>query len=179
MRGVMPRGVREIIFGVGLNQLSDYCEERADVVSHNPAIRNAVGSITAGIIAGYFSHVPHNISTLKILYPHKSYWEILREYVAKGEERLPQDLSPRMRRVMSAGISLLAPRGLMIRTAQIVGSFIILNGTIHALEGSFKKEPVKDTDSESMLRHSLITVNPQATLMHYVKALRTPTDSED
>ena len=27
-RGMAPRGVREVIFGVGLNQLSDFCEER-------------------------------------------------------------------------------------------------------------------------------------------------------
>lgn len=25
-RGLMPRTVREVIFGIGLNQLSDYCE---------------------------------------------------------------------------------------------------------------------------------------------------------
>lgn len=27
-RGIGPRGVREVIFGLGINQLSDYCEER-------------------------------------------------------------------------------------------------------------------------------------------------------
>jgi hypothetical protein len=27
-RGLVPRGAREVIFGIGLNQLSDYCEER-------------------------------------------------------------------------------------------------------------------------------------------------------
>lgn len=28
MRGLTPRATREVIFGVGLNQLSDWCEER-------------------------------------------------------------------------------------------------------------------------------------------------------
>ena len=28
MRGLVPRAAREVIFGIGLNQLSDYCEER-------------------------------------------------------------------------------------------------------------------------------------------------------
>jgi hypothetical protein len=27
-RGLVPRCAREVVFGVGLNQLSDYCEER-------------------------------------------------------------------------------------------------------------------------------------------------------
>lgn len=28
MRGLVPRGAREIMFGIGINQLSDACEER-------------------------------------------------------------------------------------------------------------------------------------------------------
>lgn len=28
MRGMVPRGGREMIFGIGINQLSDACEER-------------------------------------------------------------------------------------------------------------------------------------------------------
>lgn len=28
MRGLVPRGAREMIFGIGINQLSDACEER-------------------------------------------------------------------------------------------------------------------------------------------------------
>jgi hypothetical protein len=51
-RGIAPRSCREVIFGVGLNQLSDFCEERADFIS-NKFMRNAVASMTAGVIAGY------------------------------------------------------------------------------------------------------------------------------
>ena len=28
MRGIQPRALREVIFGIGINQLSDWCEER-------------------------------------------------------------------------------------------------------------------------------------------------------
>ena len=39
------------------------------------ATRNFVGSMTAGVACGYFSHIPHNLSALKLLQPHKSYAE--------------------------------------------------------------------------------------------------------
>ena len=81
IRGIIPRGLREVpfslnsfvfvfvvlsiiyfilnieqvIFGVGLNQLSDYCEERIPPYIENTALRNAAGSLTAGIISGYLS----------------------------------------------------------------------------------------------------------------------------
>ena len=47
MRGYLPRTVREVIFGVGLNQLSDFCEERVSFIK-NSALRNAAGSMIAG-----------------------------------------------------------------------------------------------------------------------------------
>ena len=33
----------------------------------SPQLRNALGSVAAGSVAGYFSHVPHNLSTLKVV----------------------------------------------------------------------------------------------------------------
>ena len=69
-RGFAPRCVREVIFGVGLNQLSDYCEERVpDAFATSKVLRNAAGSLVAGLFAGYLSHVPHNLSTMKLLQP--------------------------------------------------------------------------------------------------------------
>jgi hypothetical protein len=58
VRGLLPRTLREVIFAVGINQMSDYCEQAmpASMVSQ-PAMRNVLGSITAGAIAGYLSHV--------------------------------------------------------------------------------------------------------------------------
>ena len=69
-RGFVPRCLREVIFGVGLNQLSDYCEERVpESFATSKVLRNAVGSLVAGLFAGYLSHVPHNLSTMKLLQP--------------------------------------------------------------------------------------------------------------
>ncbi|KAI9907849.1 hypothetical protein PsorP6_004104 [Peronosclerospora sorghi] len=42
IRGTATRMLREVIFGVGLNQLSDYFEERM-MVKSIPAMNNALG----------------------------------------------------------------------------------------------------------------------------------------
>jgi len=131
-RGIVPRAGREVIFGVGLNQLSDYCEERVPYVQ-NPALRNAAGSLSAGVISGYMSHVVHNLSTLKLTNPNKSYKQHFSEYCKKSENRLPTWLSPSARKYGAVAAALLLPSGVHIRTGQIVGSFIILNGTIAAV----------------------------------------------
>lgn len=134
MRGLPPRAAREVIFGIGLNQLSDYCEERTPP-SLPGVIRNALGSVTAGVIAGYLSHVPHNLSTLKLLTPSASYVTHFSALVDKSEERLTNIMKEGpMRRTAATVMAVLAPRGLMVRTAQIVGSYVVLNGTIHFLK---------------------------------------------
>jgi len=132
-RGIVPRCGREVIFGVGLNQLSDFCEERVPFFE-NSAIRNAGGSLTAGVISGYLSHVVHNLSTLKLMNPNKSYGTHFKEYVAKAETRLPTNFqNPTLRRVGATALACIFPAGLLIRTSQIVGTFVILNGTINAI----------------------------------------------
>jgi len=134
MRGLIPRCGREVIFGIGLNQLSDYCEERVPYFE-NQVVRNAVGSLAAGVISGYFSHVVHNMSTLKLMNPNKSYRQHLSEYVKKSEGRIPAGCPESLRPLATYARAFLTPTGVHIRTSQIVGSFIILNGTIHALHG--------------------------------------------
>ena len=49
----------------------------------------------AGVISGYFSHVVHNLSTLKLMNPNKSYGQHFSDYVTKAEERLPQNIPMR------------------------------------------------------------------------------------
>jgi len=135
IRGLVPRTAREIIFALGLNQLSDWCEERVPrQISESKALRNAMGSLTAGVISGYISHVPHNLSTLKLLTPAKSYWELFQGLVSTSESRLPTTMPPTLRRGLGFAGTFLFPKGVHIRTTQIVGSFIILNGTISALQ---------------------------------------------
>jgi len=130
-RGLVPRTGREVIFGVGLNQLSDYCEERVPI--EHPALKNAAGSLTAGVISGYLSHVIHNLSTLKLMNPSKTYAQHFGEYCQKAESRVPSGLPPSLKRPASIAVACIFPAGLLIRTSQIVGSFIVLNGTINAI----------------------------------------------
>jgi hypothetical protein len=73
-----------------LNQMSDYWEER---IPHSlveaEALRNALGSLVAGVCSGYLSHIPHNLSTLKLMTPSKSYMDHLGALVSQSEGRVP------------------------------------------------------------------------------------------
>lgn len=133
IRGFVPRCFREVIFGIGLNQLSDYFEERIPVAA-SPAVTNALASLLAGVVSGYLSHVPHNLSTLKLMNPQKPYRAHMADFVAHSKSRVPDTIPPRARFAAAAVLAVLFPRGLTIRTTQIVGSFIILNGTINSLK---------------------------------------------
>ncbi len=136
MRGTVPRGGREIIFGIGLNQLSDYFEERYRTVFPNNLIANSAGSLTAGVVAGYLSHVPHNISTFRLLNPTKSYRDIFRMFVDKSapEKFVPKGVPDAIRAPLRSVMACVFPRGVLVRTAQICGSFMILNGVIMMIE---------------------------------------------
>ena len=139
MRGIVPRAGREIIFGIGLNQMSDYFEERLmPVFGGYEMMANAAGSLCAGIVAGYLSHVPHNISTFKLMEPHLSYGILYQKFVDKSVPRVVDTMVkdwPDQSRYLTRGLfATLFPRGVMIRTTQIIGSFMILNGTINYLQ---------------------------------------------
>lgn len=139
MRGALPRCGREIIFGVGLNQLSDYFEERLQPFFPQQAVMaNAAGSLVAGVVSGYLSHVPHNVSTFKLLEPHKNYRQLYQQFVDKSVppaiDKMVDAWPSSPRNVTRTVFATLFPRGVMIRTTQIVGSFMILNGTINYLQ---------------------------------------------
>jgi len=146
-RGVVARCGREIIFGLGLNQLSDYFQERWQF-GDSPMISNMIGSMMAGVVSGYLSHVPHNLSTYKLIEPHRSYADLYKNvFVERSvppflERYLTQQAKSTTNSNVVANYSgaqqavrfmaaTIFPRGLMVRTTQIVGSFIILNGTIN------------------------------------------------
>jgi len=141
LRGSIPRAVREIIFGIGINQLSDLCEERVSEFVSNEVAANALGSMTAGVMAGYLSHMPHNLATLKLLYPNKSYWEHFQSLVQQSKagaavrNSLPAEGIQGTLGLIGAGVTACVfPKGVTIRTAQIVGSFMVLNGMINLLK---------------------------------------------
>jgi hypothetical protein len=145
MRGLLPRGGREIIFGIGLNQMSDYFEERIEpFFPSHPMMANAVGSLTAGVVSGYLSHVPHNLSTYKLMEPNKSYRELYQMFIERSVPPAVDSITlawpPAARQVSTTMLATLLPKGVVIRTAQIVGSFMILNGTIGYLQ---KRENLK------------------------------------
>ena len=48
-------------------------------------MRNWVVVGCIGVLAGYFSHVPHNLSALKLMEPDKSYGQLFREYAKVNE----------------------------------------------------------------------------------------------
>jgi len=153
MRGITARCGREIIFGLGLNQLSDYFQERCRIPD-NPILSNMLGSLMGGVVSGYLSHVPHNLSTYKLLEPHRSYADLYKNvFVERSvppflERYLTQQAQIQSNSAVIGGgtpaivnytasqqaVRFLAatifPRGLIVRTIQIVGSFVILNGTI-------------------------------------------------
>jgi len=132
MRGIVPRTGREILFGLGINQLSDLFAERASDIDH-PFLRLCAGSLMAGATAGYLSSVPHNLSAMKLLTPHKSYSTLWRQIVSDNLPRVPNHWSPSAARAGATFLSIFAPQGAAIRTAQIMGSFVIINGTIHVM----------------------------------------------
>ena len=138
LRGIVPRAGREIIFGVGLNQLSDYFEERLTPMFQSPMMANAAGSLTAGVVSGYLSHVPHNLSTYKLMEPNKSYGQLFSMFVNKSCPPVIDSATaawPGLARYATRSIfAVVFPRGVIIRTVQIVGSFMILNGTINYLQ---------------------------------------------
>ncbi|KAL3907344.1 MAG: hypothetical protein SGARI_003582 [Bacillariaceae sp.] len=147
LRGIVARCGREIVFGIGLNQMSDYWEEQWQEMlgreTVNPMVSNAAGSLTAGVISGYFSHVPHNMSTYKLLEPHRSYADLYSMFVDRSVPSVVESAikaspffagSPTLAQMVRYATATIFPRGLIVRTTQIVGSFMILNGTINYLQ---------------------------------------------
>jgi hypothetical protein len=172
LRGIVARCGREIVFGIGLNQMSDYWEEQWQELlgrdKTNPMISNAAGSLTAGVISGYFSHVPHNMSTYKLLEPRRSYSDLYSMFVDRSVPNIVENAiksspfftqSPTLAQIVRYATATIFPRGLIVRTTQIVGSFMILNGTINYLQlrehTKFQKlvnvpSPVDDESSDDI-----------------------------
>lgn len=146
LRGFFPRMGREVVFGIGLNQFADYCEERVPDQVDSKILRNAIGSIVAGVVAGYFSHVPHNLSTMKLLQPHISYADHIATLIRKSQDRIPAGTPLANSRFLAAFAAFAMPQGLAIRSTQIVGSFVLLNGISHLLDiQNYGQPPDKPT----------------------------------
>lgn len=147
-RGMLPRCGREVIFGIGLNQLSDFFEERYRNVA-NAVVASTAGSLTAGVVAGYLSHVPHNLSTYKLMEPNKPYGELFRMFVDKSvpDNLIPKALPKRALPFVKTALACLIPRGVGVRTVQICGSFVLLNGIIQLIEKDNRRRMGKAIDA--------------------------------
>jgi Flp pilus assembly protein TadB len=65
-------------------KMSDYCSERIpEKMIPSSALRAAGGSLIAGAVSGYFSHVPHNLATMKLMNPSRTYGQLFREFAAR------------------------------------------------------------------------------------------------
>ena len=144
-RGLLPRAIREIAYGIGINELSDTMAEKVDGASRGfempVALKTALGSVCAGVAAGFISHIPHQFSTLKLLNPSQSYASIAASLLQAGEKRaaatlagvVPPAALSRASALAAPVFAFVVPKGLGIRTTQIVGSFVIIN----SLEAAF------------------------------------------
>ena len=95
----------------------------------NTTMRNLAGSLVAGCLAGYLSHIPHNLSTLKLLDPKTSYSQHFRGLRKPYEESLkvamPNMRSPRLRTGMSTFLTVVLPKGSLIRTSKFSNDSIL------------------------------------------------------
>lgn len=131
IRGFYPRLAREVIFGIGINQMADFfTKEYAPRATNNPHLQGALGSISAGIVAGYFSHIPHNLSTMKLFYPNKSYGVLWKEFYMRSMFMVPSWIP--WKNTAAQFMCVVFPIGVVRRSIQIGGTFIIINGTIFA-----------------------------------------------
>lgn len=131
-RGLLPRCAREVIFGMGLNQLTDYYAERMPMFK-DPKWKALGASFVSGLIAGYISHVPHSMSALKLVYPQKTYRELFSSYTAHWDRIVPQGTWPQRRLTVNL-MACLLPKGCLVRSTQIAGSFIIINSLVNSLK---------------------------------------------
>lgn len=153
-RGLVPRCGREVVFGVGLNQMSDYFEERFRSFT-NAVAANTLGSLTAGVVAGYFSHVPHNMSTYKLMSPDKSYGELFKVFVDKSvpDKLVPRAIPKAWAPAFKSITAILLPKAFWVRTVQICGSFAILNGLVQAIEGDSRRRMRRAVEAANAEQH--------------------------
>jgi hypothetical protein len=69
---------------------------------------------------------------MRLIAPEKSYATLWHELVHRYETKLPHDMTPGGRRMAATVLTVMAPIGCGVRSAQIAGTFGIINGVIYA-----------------------------------------------
>lgn len=132
--GLVPRAVREVFFAIGFNQLSDYLEERVpEELTMDSKFRAAIGSVQAGCVAGILSHHPHNLSTLKLIHSNRSYGSLWRDMVASQVARRATQFPAGTPSWLLSALAVIFPQGLVLRTLQIAGTFVLVNGAVELI----------------------------------------------
>jgi len=90
-----------------------------------------LGSLMAGCISGYISHIPHNLSTLKLMFPNISYYTHFQ--TLQKNRNIPSFIPANWHTKYKLFATLFVPTGVVIRTTQIAGSFIILNTIVYLM----------------------------------------------
>ncbi|CAN0224841.1 unnamed protein product, partial [Laminaria digitata] len=80
--------------------------------------------------------------------PHLSYREIFTTMVDGNLHRTSREFLPEARRTLATMLTFLLPKGCLIRTAQICGSFMIINGTIHVCASTVTGVPVAPVEAD-------------------------------
>ena len=69
-------------------------------------------------------------------------------------------------------LGIFAPRGMIVRTTQIVGSFMLLNGLINALTGGIEQQRSRSPSDGGISTPDLLVKSARADLMRKVKLER-------
>eukprot|EP01065_Artemidia_motanka_P052543 TRINITY_DN9517_c0_g1_i3.p1 TRINITY_DN9517_c0_g1~~TRINITY_DN9517_c0_g1_i3.p1 ORF type:complete len:439 (+),score=76.74 TRINITY_DN9517_c0_g1_i3:97-1413(+) len=132
VRGTVPRAGREVIFAVGLNQASDYFEERLPL--GNKVAEASVAGAAAGFLAAWTSSLLHSLAVRKLLHPRVPYSALWARQRHQAEESLPKELHPQLRSRLGFCAAAVFPQGLLVRCAQTALSFAMINGGIVAVK---------------------------------------------
>eukprot|EP01065_Artemidia_motanka_P030204 TRINITY_DN36216_c0_g1_i1.p1 TRINITY_DN36216_c0_g1~~TRINITY_DN36216_c0_g1_i1.p1 ORF type:complete len:456 (+),score=131.53 TRINITY_DN36216_c0_g1_i1:59-1426(+) len=132
--GFCARAVRDGLFTLGMNQLSDFFEERCPS-DWDPTVRVVAGSAASGVVVGYATHIPHMLCSMKLRYPTCTYSDLFQRYAREAEGRLPKQLPPRLSGPAAAALAVLMPTGVVSRCAQLVVTFGLVNGVLQMVSG--------------------------------------------
>ena len=84
-------------------------------------------------LASHTRHTTHNHHHHHLLH-RRSYGVLFSEYAKSSEARLPASMAPATKETLAKVLALVAPKALVARTTQIVGTFMLLNGIIYMLK---------------------------------------------
>ncbi len=71
--------------------MSNYLAEKKqllEIIPDNRFAHKVAGSLMAGMVCGYLSQLPHNLSAMKLMHPNESYKSLYARLVERQEIRV-------------------------------------------------------------------------------------------